>query len=217
MAMTKLAENLVGIQSQIRSLTQGLVKANELILEAIKECKVEKFDEAKATIKNVNSKADEIDNSIIRTLALCSPGARDLRELVAYLKMTNELSRATSSTRGFIRGFVDVCKDLDKNILNEYVLPMQESTLKALKSVDSMIDIDDEDEIRDVYNDVLIQESKTDDLYEMLERTLSKQKDNIEKTRKVLKALRKSDKIASRSISIANLFVYAKVGGSLHN
>jgi len=33
----------------------------------------------------------------------------------------------------------------------------------------------------------------------------------------MLRALRKSGKIASRAISIANLLVYSKVGGNFHN
>ena len=214
--MTKLEENLEHITSQVKDLTHGSLQANKLTLEAIKECDIEKFEEAKSNIKSVNSKADEIDNSIIKTLALYSPGARDLRELVAYLKMTNELSRAASSTRGFIRGFSGICKEIEKNILDEYVLPMQESTLKAITDVDNMLYVDDEKEIHDIYNDVLIQENRIDELYEMIDKALSQQKDTS-KTQKILKVLRKNDKITSRSISIANLFMYAKVGGSLHN
>ncbi len=217
MSSPKLRESLEEIKNNISAIINGLVNSNELIYEAIKDCKKETFTQARAEIKNIGAKADEIDNSIIRALALYSPEARDLRTLVAYLKMTNELSRATSSTRSFIRGFSAICDDIDTQTLNEFIVPMQKSTLKAVKSTASMIDIDDEDEIKDVYNEVLIQESKTDDLYEMVERSLTKKLDDFEKTHNILKALRKSGKIASRSIGIANLFVYAKVGGSLHN
>ena len=198
----------------------GLLKSNELILEALHDCNVDKFNEAKAHIKNIGVKADGIDNSIIKVLALYTPEAKDLRQVVAYMKTTNELARACSSTRSFIRGFTDVCEDVDVETIKEYALPMQASTVEAIKLTLSMITCEDNDEIQEIYNDVLIEENKTDDLYEMVERNLSIQADcanSFEKFHKMLRALRKSGKISARAISIANLLVYAKVGGSFRS
>ena len=212
--------NLDEIKAKVIDISTGLLEANELILSALTDCDPAKFSEARSKIKNVNSKTNDIDNAIIKVLALYTPEARDLRQVIAFLKITNELSRASSSTRGFIRGFLGVCKDVDKDTIIEYAVPMQTSTIAAIRSTVSMITCEDDDEIQDIYNDVLIEESKTDDLYEMVERNLSLQADgssNFEKFHKMLRALRKSGKIAARSISIANLLVYAKVGGNFRN
>ncbi len=212
--------NLDDIKGKLIQLGLGLVEANELILSALGDCDATKFTEARSKIKNVNSKTDDIDNAIIKVLALYTPEARDLRQVIAYLKITNELARASSNTRSFIRGFVGVCKDVDTKTITEYAVPMQTSTVAALKSTISMLSCDDDDEIQDVYNDVLIEENKTDDLYEMVERNLTlqaKDSSDFEKFHKMLRALRKSGKIAARSISIANLLVYAKVGGNFRN
>ena len=57
-------------------------------------------------------------------------------------------------------------------------------------------------------------------MYEIVERKLSEQVEGIhtfEKFHKMLRALRKSEKIAARTIAIANLLVYAKVGGSFRS
>ena len=216
----KFQEKLVIIKDKIIAIGEGLVNANELLLEAIQNCDDSKFNEAKSYIKNISGKADDIDNNIIKILALYAPEARDLRQVIAYLKITTELSRACSNTRSFIRGFTDVCKDVDIKTINEYTIPMQTSTIKAIKLSVSMINVEDEDEIREIYNDVLIEENKAEDLYEMVERDLMLQANDssdFEKFHKMLRALRKSFKIASRSISIANLLVYAKIGGHLHN
>ena len=218
--ITKFQENLEEIQNKVREIGNGLVSANELLLEAIQTCDAQKFDDAKGYIKNISSKTDNIDNDIIKVLALYTPEARDLRKVVAYLKITNELSRASSNTRSFIRGFTDVCKDVDVATINEYAIPMQTATVNAIKVSIHMLDVDDEDEIREIYNEVLIEENKTDDLYEMVERNLLIQANganNFEKYHKMLRALRKSSKIAARAISIANLLAYAKVGGNFHN
>ncbi|MDQ7068215.1 MAG: PhoU family transcriptional regulator [Sulfurimonas sp.] len=212
--------NLDDIKEKILQIGKGLLEANILIQSAIGDCNESKFQEARSHIKNINSKADEIDNKIIKVLALYAPEARDLRQVIAYLKITNELSRACSNTRSFIRGFTDVCTDVEVSTINEYAVPMQISTVKAIELTLTMLECEDEDEIQEIYNDVLIEESKTDDLYEMVERNLSLQADgsqSFEKFHKMLRALRKSEKIASRTISIANLLVYAKVGGNFHN
>jgi phosphate transport system protein len=218
--VTKFDKSLSEIQKKVISIGDGLVEANKLLLDAIQNCDTKKFDSAKQCIKNISSKTDDIDNNIIKVLALYAPEARDLRKVIAYLKITNELARASSNTRSFIRGFTNVCNDVDVTTINEYAVPMQKATLEAIKTSINMLHIDDEDEIREIYNEVLIEENKTDDLYEMVERNLLMQANsanNFEKYHKMLKALRKSSKIASRAISIANLLVYAKVGGNFHN
>ncbi len=212
--------NLNDIKTKIIGIGGGLLKANILINEALSDCNQEKFQEARSHIKNIGSKADDIDNNIIKVLALYTPEARDLRQVIAYLKITNELSRACSNTRSFIRGFTDVCEGVEAITIQEYAIPMQTSTVGAIRLTLSMLECDDEEEIQEIYNDVLIEENKTDDLYEMVERKLSQQADGLksfEKFHKMLRALRKSGKIASRAISIANLLVYAKVGGNFHN
>ena len=213
-------ENLEDIKNKVIDIANGLLQSNRILLRALSDCDPEKFIEARAHIKNISSKTDDIDNSIIKVLALYTPEARDLRQVIAYMKITNDLARACSSTRSFIRGFTDVCTDVDVDTIKEYAVPMQTSTVEAIKLSLSMISCTDDDEIQEIYNDVLIEENKTDDLYEMVERNLSQQADSVssfEKFHKMLRALRKSGKIATRAISIANLLVYAKVGGSLRS
>jgi len=208
------------IREKITNIGESLVKSNILILEALQTCDAQKFSEARNSIKNITAKADEIDNTIIKILALYTPEARDLRQVVAYFKITNELSRACSNTRSFIRGFTDVCSDLDVKEINEYATLMQASTVKAVDTTVKMINIDDTDELQEMYEEVLIEENKVDDLYEMIERKLVEEAEGsrtFEKYHKMLRALRKSEKIASRAISVANLLVYIKIGGTIHN
>ncbi len=215
--LQNFTNSLENIKNKVSDIGNGLLSANELILEALKDCNTDKFNEAKGFIKNISSKTDEIDNEIIKVLALYTPEARDLRRVVAYMKITNELSRACANTRSFIKGFTDVCADVDTKTIKEYTLPMQTSTVKAIKTTINMINIDDSDEIQECYNDVLIEENKTDDLYEMVEanlHNLAKELDEFEKFYRMLRALRKSGKIADRASSIANLLVYIQIGGN---
>jgi len=209
---------LQNVKKEIVSIANGLSKANELILKAIKTCDKKLFEESKTHIKNITNRTNDIDNSIIKLLALYAPEARDLRQVIAYLKITTELLRASTNTRSFIKGFMNVCKEVDIHTINEYAIPLQNSTTKAINIMVSMLDIDCPDELQDCFNEVLIEENKTDDLYELLEKSIlhnSKKTDDFEKIHKILRAFRKSAKIADRTISIANLLVYIKVGGTL--
>ncbi len=212
-------EKLDEIKSSIKEIGNALIKSNNIIIDALKDCKLDHFNDAKLAIKNISNKTNEIDNEIITTLALHSPEARDLRAMVSYLKITNELVRACSNTRSFIKGFQEVCKKVDIKTINDYAIPMQKSTVEALEYTVKMIDVDCVDEIQEHFNKVLIAESKTDDLYEMIENTLIKQADkadNFSRYHQMLSSLRKSEKVADRAISIASLLLFANNGGEIH-
>jgi len=212
-------EKLEEIKGAVIEIARGILSANELILEAMQECDEEKFTSARSYIRNISDKTTAIDNNIVKTLALFSPEAKDLRLLVSYLKITNELVRASSNTRSFIKGFSLTCSELDKEIITEYAMPMQRATVEALNYLVEMIDNDDSDEVQELYSKVLIAESKSDDLYDMIESSvLSKEelKTDFKTTNKMLSSLRKSEKLADRALSIASLLLYASIGGEIH-
>jgi phosphate transport system protein len=214
-----LAEKyLTEIKDELREFHKNLLKANEIILTALKDCDTSEFDEAKIYVNNSILKADEIDNLIIKSLALYSPEARDLRRLVAYLKTTSELLRASTNTRSFIKGFLSVCNLIEKDMIDEYLIPLQDATLKCLKLTYEMLDIEDVDELNDKFEEVIVEEHKTDDLYDAIEEELLKNNQSDYGTlNKVLKTVRKMEKIADRTIEIANLLMFYKLGGNLHN
>jgi len=212
-------EKLGEIRTEIISIGEGLLKANQLIVKALKSCDETLFTDAKSQIKNVSNIVKDIDNNIITTLALHSPEAKDLRQMVSYLKITNELLRASSNTRNFIKGFVEECKDVDSKIVNDYAIPMQKSTADAIKYTVDMLSIDCVDEIQESFNKVVIAENKTDDLYEMIESELFKSKpkeSDFNRFHKMLVVLRRSEKVADRAMSIASLLLYANNGGEIH-
>lgn len=217
--LTKFEEKLEKTRSSVVEIIDCLISSNKLILEALKDCDKEKFDSAKLFIKNVSSKTEEIDKGIVTTLALHTPEARDLREMVAFLKITNELIRASANTRSFIKGFREVCSEVDMQMINTYALPMQKSTVESLECTAQMFNVDCGDEAQECYNRALIAENKTDDLYEMLEVDVLKQSTpQVEfiKYHSMLSALRKSEKVADRALSIASLLLYSKNGGQIH-
>ena len=212
-------EKQVEVREKIKTLLEGLISANKLVLKSLDTCDKSKIDEAKKHVSNMSKKTSDVDNEIIATLALHQPEAKDLRELVSFLKITNEILRASFNTRSFINGFKEVCEDIDIKIVKEYAIPMQKATVKALDGAYEMLCIDCTDESRDTYNKVLINENKTDDMYDLIEKDLlkeGKKGGEFKKIHEMLGALRKSEKIADRALGIASLLLYAKVGGELH-
>ena len=211
---TRFEKNLTTIQAQLLNIGYDLVEANRLLLDALRDCDEIKFHNAKAHIRNIENKPNELDADIINFLALYAPEAKNLRELISYLKITNELSRTFTNTKNLIKNFTELCNSVDINAIREYSVPMQISTLKALEQSINMIDItncEDRDELDELYREVLIEEHKTNDLYEVVERCLSVEEfdeNGFRKFHQILKALRKSSKIASRATAIATLILY---------
>ena len=206
------------INQKIATIAQNILEANKAILNGLQECDRKLLESAKESLKNMSSKTTDIDNTIVKILALYSPEAKDMRLIVSFFKITNELLRASSNTRSFISGLANYCLDLDETTVKEFAVPMQKSTVECLSFIVEMIKTTCADETQDMFNKVLISESKTDDLYEVLQDHIFKLAPNIEdfgKFTKILSALRKSEKIADRALDVASLLLFARVGGEL--
>ena len=205
------------VKEAIKAIFSNLAHSHEIINSAIKECDITKFQEAKTYTINISNKVNEIDNYIIKILALYSPEARELRRFVAYLKITNELLRINSNTKSFIKGCIDIKDEVDTNLITEYVLPLHSSTLRALTFTKEMIEIDEEDELQDKFNIIIVEEHKTDDMNDLIEEKVFNLDLEYKEINKVLKTFRKIEKIADRTREIANLLLFYKIGGPLKN
>ena len=93
------------IQDELYTMGQKVVSANEVSLEAITGATPKQFSKAKSELNNISHMSNKIDNMILKALALHQPEARDLRSMVSYLKITNEIVRAGTNTKNFIKIF----------------------------------------------------------------------------------------------------------------
>lgn len=71
-----------------------------------KSLDVSRFESSKTLLKNVEAQANAIDNEIVVTLTLFGPEARDLRKMIAYLKITNEVVKIAENVRSFSKRMV---------------------------------------------------------------------------------------------------------------
>ncbi len=224
--LRRYQKDLQSVTEEMKNIALSLLKANRVILGVMENanqnnCPEDTYAKVKEHLKNIAKKTVEIDNKIVVMLARFSPEARDLRTLVAYLKINNEYERLATNTRNLMKGLIAVCPKIDTQIVRKYAVPMHKETVKALEGIVGMIETDCIDEVKELFNQVVVSESKTDDFFEILEENVLKvAKENIETFKvyhKLLTTLRKSEKIADRVLSIASLLLFAKVGGEINH
>ena len=213
-------EKLKLIKSEVEKLGLDIVEALEVCLKALNERKIENLKNVEVSEKKFLVKSNEIDNLIITTLALYTPEARDLRRMVAFLKITNEMVRTAANTKDFAKMFRrSYSEDLDTNTILEYTIPLLKSALLSTKTAVSIIDEQDLKQVEQKYQRVVVEESKTDDLYLMIEKNIlkliTKNLDLSKEYFDILSSLRRLEKIADRSVSIASLLQFAKLGGDM--
>ena len=213
-------EKLKLIKRDVEKLGLDIVEALEVCLKALNERKIENLKNVEVSEKKFLVKSNEIDNLIITTLALYTPEARDLRRMVAFLKITNEMVRTAANTKDFAKMFRrSYSEDLNTNTILEYTIPLLKSALLSTKTAISIIDEQEHSKVEEKYQRVIVEESKTDDLYLMIEKNILKlitQKLDLSKEYfDLLSSLRRLEKIADRSVSIASLLQFAKLGGDI--
>ena len=216
-------EKLQKILDTVISLGDSTLQVNQDIMAVLKKCNesCELHQIEQPSKQERYQKIDEIDNLIINVFALYTPEARDLRELVAFLKITNEFDRISNSCNSFIRDFPKAMSnsEIDKECVLEYAIPMQKSASSALQSALTLLTTEDKQLIQEHYQEVVVEESKNDDLYKIIEKTLLKKiKKDVylsKEYQNILESLRRIEKVADRALSIANLLHYAKIGGEI--
>lgn len=213
-------EKLKLIKEEIQKLGMDVVEALELCLKALNDRTMENLKNVEVSEKKFLAKSNEIDNNIITTLALYTPEARDLRRMVAFLKITNEIVRTAANTKDFAKMFRrSYSDDLDTNTILEYTIPLLKSALLSTKIAISIIEEQEPSRVEEKYQRVIVEESKTDDLYLMIEKNIlkliTKKLDLSKEYFDLLSSLRRLEKIADRSVSIASLLQFAKLGGDI--
>ena len=211
---------LQNIKEEISKIGIDVVNSLELSLRALEDKKIDDLKNVEITEKKLLLRSNEIDNIIVTTLALYSPEAKDLRRLVSFLKITNELVRTGSNAKDFAKQFKkSFSEDLNTSTILEYAIPLLKSALLSLQTSISIIDETNSKHIEEKYHRVIVEESKTDDLYLMVEKNIlkliSKNLDLSKEYFDILSALRRLEKIADRAVSIANLLQFAQVGGDI--
>lgn len=216
--LQKYVDEFNGIRNDITELCSKIINAYKMELEGFKKRDIKVLDESRKIFKTVDVKANKIDNRIVKVFALFEPEAALLRELVALLKTTNELSRIASSGRKYAANMrTHIEEEVDFGGIEEYLVMIHEAAIKALEFA-SRLD-DDAEKYEEDYKKTMIQESKTDDLYSILEKEiLAKMCQGEDMTLNyinILNIARKFERVADHAANIAKMYIFAKKGGNI--
>ncbi|MGB1226347.1 MAG: phosphate signaling complex PhoU family protein [Poseidonibacter sp.] len=208
------------IKDEVVFIGNSVIEALETSLKTLKSDDVSALKDIDLSVKKLSNKSNEIDNLIVTTLALYSPEAKDLREMVSFLKITNELIRAASNVKGFIKIFRKAYSDdLNTSTILEFTIPLHKSALLSLRTAMSMIEETNDNHAEEKYGRVMVEDSKADDLYAMVEKNILKLiTKNLELSKEyfdILSSLRRLSRTSDRASSIASLALFAQVGGDI--
>lgn len=218
---TKYDNKISEVRGLISSLLESIVTANQISLKAFNTGDTDAYKMVQEKLNNIEVQGDIIDNEIIKTFALFGPEAKELRSLVAYLKMNNELISIGTGVRKYSRRMKDsvsAVKALES--LKPTIALLHKSTVTALEIILNCFKNFEDCNIENDYRKIMIEESKNDDIFSILEKEIMlliiDEKELSPEYVKLLGTIRKLERSCDRSVNIANLMMYAKKGGHIN-
>lgn len=220
--LTKNEQKLAQVRQKTAEVLEDLMISQKLALQAIENCDSKSFEQVKVPLKTINQKVEDIDNLILSIFALYSPEAKDLREMVAFLKITSSLQRIAINERNYMKN-MEICNpgagEEVRRVIKES-LSINRCTIKALEyTVEMLHETEDKDKLKDLASKIDVENSKTDDIYSLLEKDALQimHKEHLvdEEMLNLLKYIRKNAKIIDRLEDISSRLLFARIGGKL--
>lgn len=210
------------VRDSVVEVLQGLAQANKAGLQALKAKDAQALEQARKELKEISKITEKIDNDIVLIFAKFTPEARDLREMVSYLKITSALNRIRANINNYLKNMQSML--LEDNVviieLIENSLVINACTVNAFEfSITMFQTFDDNDKIKSLASKIDVEYSKTDDIYTLLEKEVIQKicgADGLaEEYFNLLKYIRKNLKIIDRLDSMAQRVIFARMGGKL--
>ena len=139
------------VRANVLKVLEGLAAANKEGLEALKSTDAVKLEEARRRLKDISKETEKIDNDIVLIFARYTPEARDLRELVSYLKITSALNRIRTNINNYLKNMRSMLEEENENIrqLIQDSLSINRCTVNAFDYTLEMLQtFDDNDKIK---------------------------------------------------------------------
>ena len=218
--LDRYEEQLQELHELLKTLGQSIIDAANEAENGVNTLTCKNFDNAKNILKNTENSANQIDQSILKTFALFEPEALELRELVAYLKITSEIVRMSDNIKSFSRRMKGhINSEVDFSILQEYSNLLAKSAFSSIDFAIESLHVKDKEDVTDLYRKICVEESKTDDLYSILEKNimanLCKDIEKSAQSIEILSTMRKLERMADRSVNITKLMLFARNGGEI--
>ena len=215
-------EARLAVRADVLSVLEGLAAANKEGLEALQATDAVKLEEARSRLKDISEETETIDNDIVIIFAKYTPEARDLRELVSYLKITSALNRIHANINNYLKNMQSMLQEKNEKMIQliQDSLSINRCTVNAFDyTIEMLQTFDDNDQIKALAARIEVEYSKTDDIYTLLEKDVIQQigsADGLtEEYFNLLKYIRKNLKIIDRLESVSHRVIFARMGGKL--
>ncbi len=220
--LTKYQEARHEIRGDVLALMTLLSTVNQEALIALENSDATKLEKVRAKLKEVAKTTEKIDNDIVLLFARYTPEAKDLREMVSYLKITSEINRIRTNINNYLKNMQSMLTEEDINIIQfiKESLSINRCTIHAFsKTLDMFQTFDDNEKVKQLAVEIDVEYAKTDDIYALLEKNVvQKMGDTDGKAEEyfnLLKYIRKNLKIIDRLDSISQRIIFARMGGKL--
>ncbi len=220
--LTKNEEKLEEVRERTVEIMEDLTISQKLALQALETCDSKSFEQVKVPLKTIEKKVADIDNLILTIFALYTPEARDLREMVAFLKITSALQRIANNEKNYIKNMAICNPESDEDIkrIIKESLHINRCTIRALEyTIDMVKETRDIDRLKELNAKIDVEYSKTDDIYAMVEKDVLQMMHNNfamnDENVNILKYIRKNLKIIDRLEDISSRLMFARLGGKL--
>ena len=220
--LTKYQDARHTIRGEVLDVVELLATANEKALAALENSDTNGLEEVRKSLKNVTKTTEKIDNDIVLLFARYTPEAKDLREMVSYLKITSAINRIKTNINNYLKNMQSMLAEEDTNIIQfiKESLSINRCTINAFnKTLEMFKTFDDNDKIKQLAIEIDVEYAKTDDIYALLEKSvvqkMGEADGKAEEYFNLLKYIRKNLKIIDRLDSMAQRVIFARMGGKL--
>jgi len=210
------------IRADVLTVVETLAKTNQEGLDAISALDSATLEVLRKPLGAITEKTEKIDNDIVLLFAKYTPEARDLREMVSYLKITSTLNRIRTNINNYLKNMQGMLGEENEQMAGfiKNSLRINACTVHAFDlTVEMLKTFDDNDRLKDLAVRIDVEYSKTDDIYAILEKDVLQKigsaQGHAEEYFNLLKYIRKNLKVIDRLDSVAQRIIFARMGGKL--
>lgn len=208
------------IEARILTMLETIIAANRDTLEGFESRDKHCYEQARLSLLTLESDADHLDEAILNSFSWAEAGTEDRQKLVTYLKIVNELVRMGIGTRKYSKRIETYCFDERVPMpFGAVVISLHKSALRALELIRDCLQSLAFCDVEEVYRKVMVEESKNDDLYGIVEQeimtSIAREAERSVDYIKVLSTLRRLERICDRAVTIADLMIFTKTGNKL--
>ena len=204
--MVKLDAELAAMEQNLLKMAQRVIAMHEKVVAALKQPSKEIELDIVQADDVINHLEEEINNRAIRSLALLSPVASDLRKVIADIKIASELERIGDYAKN-IAIFLIKNESLDATI-RSYGIAMEEQLMEMLKDTITAYEQRDVD----MAFEIAERDKAIKELYYKLKSKLKEQEDLLQHIFEISAMMRNMERAGDHTKNICEHIIYMMKG-----